>query len=101
MARTTVTVAAAFSLITPSALTWMSACPAAAAPTQPARIHLGPSLVSAWRDTGGTVLPVRMWMNARRLSSATPVLCALTFQAPTTVLVRWVILEMGYSNAGI
>lgn len=93
--HTTATVAAASSSITPSAMTWMSVWQAAAAPTQSAQIRLAPSLVSVQQGTGETASPVWMWMSARWLSSATPMPFALTFLAPTTAPVGWVIQEMG------
>lgn len=97
----TATVAEASSWITPSAMTRMSVWKAAAARTQPAQIHLAPSLVSVEQGTGEMASLVWMWTSARWLSSATPLPFALTSLAPTNAPVRWVILETGWSNAAM
>lgn len=91
----TVTVAAATSSMTPGALIWMSVRQAAAALMRPAQIHQAPSHVSVQQDTVEMGPPARMWMNAHWPRRATQMPYVSTFLAPTTVPVRWVILEMG------
>lgn len=97
----TVTVAAASSLITPSAMTWMNAWQAAAAPTQSAQIHLAPSPVSVQQDIEEMVLPAWMWMSAPSSRSVTLMPFVSISLAPTTAPAKWDILEMGQSNAMI